>query len=236
MVDICVTGYLKTMSSARLNKVKRVLAARQDNLAVLMDHVHKPHNLSAIARTCDAVGVANLHAVHPEFTDIGIHHHTAAGSKDWVHIIRHESIDTAYQHLRTKTPNVQILATHLSDKAIDFREVDYTQPTVIVLGNELDGASTEACAGADEHIIIPMVGMVQSLNVSVAAATILFEAQRQRQLAGLYKSYESIEKPDTIDKNKVFEWMHPKIAKLYQVRNQAYPDLDEDGDILPQSI
>ncbi|ODN44007.1 tRNA guanosine-2'-O-methyltransferase [Piscirickettsia litoralis] len=220
------------MSSARLNKIKRVLAARQDNLTVLMDHVHKAHNLSAIARTCDAVGVSHLHAVHPEFEDIGIHHHTASGSKDWVNITRHESISAAYQQLRNQIPNVQILATHLSDKAIDFRQIDYTQPTVIVLGSELKGASSEACEGADQHIIIPMVGMVQSLNVSVAAATILFEAQRQRQLAGMY---ESAEKQDTIDKNKIFEWMHPKIAKLYQARGQAYPDLDDDGDILPQS-
>ena len=87
-----------------------------------------------------------------------------------------------------KMQNMQILAAHLSLEAVNYRDVDYTQPTCILMGNEKHGVSDEAASIADKHIIIPMLGMVQSLNVSVATAVILFEAQRQRRNAGLYAS------------------------------------------------
>ncbi len=86
-----------------------------------------------------------------------------------------------------KASGMQILATHLSDSSVDFRSIDYTKPTAILVGQEKHGIGEEALALADHHIVIPMVGMVQSLNVSVAAAAILYEAQRQRELAGCYQ-------------------------------------------------
>ncbi|MCX2958318.1 MAG: tRNA (guanosine(18)-2'-O)-methyltransferase TrmH, partial [Serratia symbiotica] len=107
-----------------------------------------------------------------------------AGSNNWVNVKTHHTISDAVNHL--KTQGMQVLATHLSSRAVDFREVDYTRPTCVLLGQEKMGMTDEALELADQDIIIPMIGMVQSLNVSVASALILYEAQRQRQNAGLY--------------------------------------------------
>ena len=96
----------------------------------------------------------------------------AAGSNSWVQVKTHRTIADAVGHL--KGQGMQILATHLSDKAIDFREIDYTRPTCILMGQEKTGITQEALALADQDIIIPMIGMVQSLNVSVASALILY--------------------------------------------------------------
>jgi len=79
-----------------------------------------------------------------------------------------------------------VVVTHLEERAISFREIDYSKPTLLVIGNEKEGVSPEVIEIADEVIIIPMQGMVQSLNVSVATALILYEAQRQLENAGRY--------------------------------------------------
>ena len=159
-----------------------MLARRQPDLTVCMEQVHKPHNVSAIVRTADAVGVHEVHAVWPD----GRMRNTvsaAAGSNSWVSVKNHHTIGEAVSHLKGR--GMQILATNLSAKAVDFREIDYTRPTCILMGQEKTGITQEALDLADRDIIIPMIGMVQSLNVSVASALILYEAQRQRQNAGM---------------------------------------------------
>lgn len=153
-----------------------MLARRQPDLTVCMEQVHKPHNVSAVIRTADAVGVHEVHAVWPS-SRMRTMASAAAGSNSWVQVKTHRTIADAVGHL--KGQGMQILATHLSDKAIDFREIDYTRPTCILMGQEKTGITQEALALADQDIIIPMIGMVQSLNVSVASALILYEAQRQ---------------------------------------------------------
>ncbi|MCU6405966.1 tRNA (guanosine(18)-2'-O)-methyltransferase TrmH, partial [Enterobacter quasiroggenkampii] len=107
----------------------------------------------------------------------------------WVNVNAHPTIADAISTFRAH--GMQVLATHLSVKAVDFREIDHTQPTCIIMGQEKTGISPEAIALADQDIIVPMMGMVQSLNVSVASALILYEAQRQRQAAGMYNRTES---------------------------------------------
>lgn len=156
-----------------------MLARRQPDLTVCMEQVHKPHNVSAIIRTADAVGVHEVHAVWPG-SRMRTMASAAAGSNSWVQVKTHRTIGDAVAHL--KGQGMQILATHLSDNAVDFREIDYTRPTCILMGQEKTGITQEALALADQDIIIPMIGMVQSLNVSVASALILYEAQRQRQM------------------------------------------------------
>lgn len=125
---------------------------------------------------------------------------------------------------------MQVLVTNLSDTAVDFREIDYTKPTAIVLGGEKNGISKQALELADQDIIIPMVGMVQSLNVSVASALILFEAQRQRQLKGMYDNEESSLSKETIHRI-LFERGHPVLAKVAKRKGLGYPPLDEGGQI-----
>ncbi|WP_199609728.1 tRNA (guanosine(18)-2'-O)-methyltransferase TrmH [Flocculibacter collagenilyticus] len=214
------------MTPERLQRMNNMLDKRQTDLTICLEEVHKPHNLSAIVRTADAIGIHRVHAVWPT-ERMRMSGGTATGSQNWVNVVRHNTVIEAITEL--KAQGMQILATNLSDTAVDFREVDYTKPTAILLGQEKFGITPEALAMADQDIIIPMVGMVQSLNVSVANATILYEAQRQRQLAGLYDT-------PTLDKKErdrvLFEGGHPIFAKACNQKGLPYPELDDDGQII----
>lgn len=171
------------MTDRRRQRIFSVLARRQPDLSVLVEDVYKPHNFSAILRSCDAVGVGCVHAVTPSGS-VPTYNATSASAEKWVDVAVHDNVSVAISDLRAA--GMTIYAAHLSSTAVDYREVDYVKPSVIVLGNEKRGVSDEAAARVDQHVIIPMMGMVQSLNVSVAAAVILFEAQRQRREAGHY--------------------------------------------------
>ena len=214
-------------TDARFERINRVLGQRQMDLTVLMEHVNKPHNLSAIVRTADAVGVHDLHAI---WTDAALERSNfySSGSINWARIHRHPDTDSAFKTL--KQSGMQVLATHLSDEAVDFREVDYTRPTAIVLGTERFGISERALELADQHIVIPMMGMVQSLNVSVASALILYEAQRQRHTAGLYQSCEGVEEEEK--QRLLFEGCHEALAKRCRKKKLPYPAVDEKGDVV----
>ena len=214
------------MIPRRYERIKQVLNQRQPDLTVLTEDVHKPHNLSAIIRTCDAVGVFAVHAVN-RHSDTPTYSQVAQGSEKWVKLHSHPDIQTAINHL--KQLNHQVYAAHFSEVAIDYREVDYTQPTAILLGTEKWGVTPEAANLVDGHIIIPMQGMVQSLNVSVANAVVLFEAQRQRLQAGLYDRVRL--DPKTYCET-VFEWGYPDLAQMYRRQGKPYPKLGEQGEIL----
>ncbi|MDV7104168.1 tRNA (guanosine(18)-2'-O)-methyltransferase TrmH [Vibrio sp. TH_r3] len=216
------------MNLERYNRIQTVLKARQPDLTLCLEEVHKPNNVSAVIRTADAAGVHKIHAVWPNesMRTLG---HTSAGARNWVEVDTHSNIESAIDAF--KTQNMQIVATNLSDNAIDFRQVDYTKPTAIILGGEKHGISGKALALADQDIIIPMVGMVQSLNVSVASALILFEAQRQRQLAGFYDRETSALEKSTIHKI-LFERGHPILAKVAKRKGLSYPPLDDQGQIV----
>ena len=158
-------------------------ACRQPDLTVFMERVHKPHNVAAILRTCDAVGIMTAHAV-PGDDGLPRLNHTSQGAQRWVGLQRHHDTRSGLDQLRAA--GLRLYAAHFSSSAVDFREPDYTQPSAIIMGTEKFGVSEEALALADQEIVIPMLGMSQSLNVSVATALILYEAQRQRAEAGLY--------------------------------------------------
>ncbi|HAD40865.1 MAG TPA: tRNA (guanosine(18)-2'-O)-methyltransferase TrmH, partial [Plesiomonas shigelloides] len=134
------------MTPERFQRIQQMLALRQPDLTVCMEQVHKPHNVSAVIRTADAVGVHEVHAVWPGDRMRSLVS-TAAGSNNWVEIRTHRTIGAAVGHL--KAQGMQVLATHLSDKAVDFRSIDYTRPTCILLGQEKTGISEEALALAD---------------------------------------------------------------------------------------
>lgn len=152
---------------------------------------------------------------------------TAMGTQKWLKHRKHDSIDAAQQHFQSQ--DMQVLVTNLSDKSVDFREVDYTRPTAIILGQEKYGASDEAIALADHEIVIPMMGMVQSLNVSVAAALILYEAQHQRQKSG---AYDKVTITEEVMNDILFEGCHPALHERCISKGLPYPQLDEKGDVI----
>ncbi|CVF45899.1 tRNA (guanosine(18)-2'-O)-methyltransferase [Serratia marcescens] len=205
-----------------------MLATRQPDLTVCLEQVHKPHNVSAIIRTADAVGVHQVHAVWPT-TRMRTLVSSAAGSNSWVSVKTHPTIGDAVGHL--KAQGMQILATNLSARAVDFREVDYTRPTCVLLGQEKTGITEEALALADQDIVIPMIGMVQSLNVSVASALILYEAQRQRQNAGLYRRDNSMLDEEE-QQRLLFEGGYPVLANVAKRKGLPRPKIDEQGQVV----
>ena len=212
------------MSPERYARIRNFLSLRQPSLTLCLEQLHKPHNVSAIVRSCDAVGVYEVHAVWDKKPDI--RKSTAMGSENWVYTKEHLCIEDAVSHL--KTQNMQVLVTNLSENSVDFREIDYTQPTAIILGQEKHGATEEALAAADQDIIIPMVGMVQSLNVSVAAALILYEAQRQRQLAGMYNTQQLSEQAC---QKMLFEGGFQKLREVCDSKGLTYPHINTNGHI-----
>ncbi len=213
------------MTPERLARVIAVLNKRQPDLTVLMDEVNKPNNLAAIVRTCDAVGVGHIHAISPsKRTKYG--HHSAGGSTRWVQIQRHDKVEQAIA--LAKQQGMQVVATQLSERAKDFREVDYAQPTCIIVGAEKFGVSETAATLADHHVIIPMDGMVQSLNVSVATAIVLYEAERQKRNAG---HYQSCRLPDAEIQRLMVEWLHPQVAKYCRDHALPYPAISSDGEL-----
>ncbi len=214
------------MTPQRYQKLRRVLDSRQPDLTVLLDNVHKPHNFSAILRSCDAVGVFEAHAVWQD-PKLRANHLTSGGTAKWVGIRTHPDITTAVAELREQ--GFQLVAAHPDGDAHDYRDLDYTRPTALLLGAELQGLGKAALEYADERVCVPMMGMVESLNVSVAAATILFEAQRQRKNAHLYA--ESRLDGERYHRTLV-EWAHPAVASYCRRHGLAYPELGDDGEIV----
>jgi tRNA (guanosine-2'-O-)-methyltransferase len=174
----------KPITRRRLQRMASVLARRQPDVSIVLEDVHDPHNVSAVLRSCDATGVFDVHLVYeidqPPELSTGV----AAGTQRWLQITNQPSIDDCYAALRDQGKT--IYATTLAGEALDLYDVDLTKPCALIFGNENRGLSSRAIHEADACIRIPMMGMAESLNISVACAVILFETMRQRQLAGLF--------------------------------------------------
>lgn len=216
------------MTPERFRRLREVLDRRQPDLTVVMEKVHKPHNLSAVMRTCDAVGILEVHAVDPS-RPVRASGGVAQGTQRWVSVQRYENIGDAAEVLHRR--GFTIAAAHPDAGAVPFRDYDYTRPTALLLGQEKDGVTAEALELCDAKIVIPMEGLVASLNVSVAAALILFEAQRQRAKAGMYQQARL---PEPQRSKLLFEWAYPRIAELCREHEVPYPRLGEDGELLDE--
>ncbi|WP_281645096.1 tRNA (guanosine(18)-2'-O)-methyltransferase TrmH [Parendozoicomonas sp. Alg238-R29] len=218
------------MTPERFQKLRETLARRQPDLTVLADEVHKPHNLAAIIRTCDAVGIQQVHLCNPDIRNRQLRGRSM-GSSRWVNVEQHENTIAAGKTLKEK--GFKIVAAHFSGHACPYHELDYTQPCALLLGSEKRGVSQAAAELADEHVIIPMQGMVQSFNVSVAAAIILMEAQRQRQEAGLY----NVSRISTSEyTHSLFQWGYPELARYCDDRQLDYPQLDDEGQLIEPEV
>jgi tRNA (guanosine-2'-O-)-methyltransferase len=172
-------------TARREQRIREVLERRQPDLTVVLENVHDAHNLSAVLRSCDAVGVLRVHAVYTvEPPPAALARTTSGSASKWVEARFHDSIPACYGALRAEGHH--ILTTALTETSASLHEVDFTGPTAVVFGNENRGASEEAIALADGTLFIPMMGMVESLNISVACAVTLYEALRQRFAAGAY--------------------------------------------------
>ena len=174
----------KPITPRRLQRMASVLARRQPDIAIVLEDVHDPHNVSAVLRSCDATGVSEVHLVYANEEAPELSRGVSAGAKRWLRTTQHADVESCYQALRAQVRT--IYATTLAGEALDLYDVDLTEPCAIVFGNENRGLSPRAIDAADAAMRIPMMGMAASLNISVACAVILFEAMRQRRIAGRF--------------------------------------------------
>ncbi len=215
------------MTEQRYNKLNACLDKRQPDLTVLTDNVHKPHNVSAIMRTCDAVGVHEFHAVMKNDESFRARSGIAMGSDKWLELNLHDDTGDAISALQHR--GFSVVAVHKSDRSSDFREIDYRKPTAVLFGAELFGVSDTAARLADHHVSIPMMGMVESYNVSVAAAIVLLEAQRQRELAGMY---DQCRLDPQSRRTTLYRWYRPTEAAFCLEHNLPFPALDDTGELV----
>jgi tRNA (guanosine-2'-O-)-methyltransferase len=169
----------------RWEKVRQIVEKRQPDLTIVLENLNDPHNFSAVLRSCDAVGIMKIHTVYygsQPFPRLG--NKSSASAKKWINIHRYDSISECYEVLRKE--GKKIFTTHMSKDSVSLYDLDLSQPVALVFGNEHDGVSDEAVQLADGNFLIPQVGMIQSLNISVATAVTLYEAFRQKQNAGHY--------------------------------------------------
>ncbi len=173
------------MTPERTAKINRVLNYRQPDLAVVMENVNDPHNISAVMRTCDAVGVQNIYILN---NSILAHRKfgkkSSASALGWLTIHQYEDTEQCMQAIKARYEKVY--ATHLGVESHSLYDLNLAQSVALVFGNEHAGVTEECLKYCDGNFIIPQVGMIQSLNISVACAVTLYEAFRQRQLAGFY--------------------------------------------------
>ena len=196
------TNNQRPISERRLERMQTVLRQRQPDLTVVLENVHDPHNISAVLRSCDAVGVSRVHLVYTFEEEPKLSKGVSASALKWLEIERHDSIDACYERLRQN--GFRILATALRDDCHDLHTLNLTAPTALVFGNEMRGCSDEAVEAADGTLLIPMMGMVQSLNISVACAVTLYEALRQRRVSG---DYDTAKLPESVRREKLDYWL-----------------------------
>lgn len=181
------SNYFITMTPERKARIETVLAHRQNDLTVILENVSDPHNISAVMRSCDAVGVQEIYVLN---TKIPLHQkwgsRSSSSAAKWLTVHQFENAEECLIAARKKYSI--ILTTHLSADAVSLYEIDLTQSIGLVFGNEHDGVSEEVRTMADGNFIIPQTGMIQSLNISVACAVSLYEAFRQKKAAGHYTS------------------------------------------------
>jgi tRNA (guanosine-2'-O-)-methyltransferase len=173
------------MTEERLEKFQKVLAQRQNDLTVVLENVFDPHNISAVMRSCDAVGIQEIFVLNtriPRHKKWGFRSSRSAAK--WVTVHQFEDVADCFAAIRNSYSS--IFTTSLTSNSISLYNMELTRSMALVFGNEQYGVSDEINALSDGSFVIPQVGMIQSLNISVACAVTLYEAYRQKQAAGHY--------------------------------------------------
>ncbi|MBK9014964.1 MAG: RNA methyltransferase [Saprospiraceae bacterium] len=176
------------MQKKRLDKFKMVVNRRQPDLTVILENVTDVHNIGAVLRSADSVGICEIYILntdaHLQTDKISIGKRTSMGSRKWVDVNYFTDATACFEKLRGKYSKV--LGAMLGEGVSDFHHLDLTESVALFFGNEHRGISSVAEPMLDGKFLIPQVGMAESLNVSVACAVTLYEAFRQRKEKGFY--------------------------------------------------
>ncbi len=198
------------MTPERAQKFENVVNRRQGDLTVILENVHDTHNIGAVLRTCDSVGIDEIFLLYTDPgltpTNIKLGKRTSAGARKWVTVHSFSEVKKCFDVVKAKYKNVY--ATHLNADAVGIYELDLSQPVALLFGNEHRGVSEEALALVDGNFIIPQVGMVESLNISVACAVSIYEAFRQRYEKGFYTDNPTTTKAEKEALLKIYKSRH----------------------------
>ncbi len=178
------------MTPEREGRIAETAASRQLDLCVVLENVHDPHNIGAVLRTCDSVGIQEVYILvtDPQMDpdNYFLSKRSSSGARKWIDTYLYTDTDKCIQDIRKKYQT--ILGTKLDDESKSLYDYDLSGSVAIAFGNEHDGLTDDFVNHLDGNIEIPQYGMVRSLNISVACAVTLFEALRQREIKGLYTS------------------------------------------------
>lgn len=202
------------ISQRRMELFKEIIGKRQMDLTVVLENVHDPHNIAAVLRTCDSVGIPIIYAIvnDPRIPDdrySDLSNKSASGAVKWVEVREFRDVHEAMLEVKSKYHN--ILATHLSDDASDLYGIDFKGACAIVFGNEHAGISPELMEYVDTNFVIPQEGFVKSLNISVACAVTLYEVMRQRRSSGNYAGVYNSENENQVELLDSYILKHRKI-------------------------
>jgi tRNA (guanosine-2'-O-)-methyltransferase len=190
-------------SEERTQKIEYVLSKRHRDFTIVAENIIDKHNLSALFRTCDAVGILKAYLIYdgtqptPKLAES-----SSASARKWVESEVYKNVADCYAELRKQ--GKKIYTTHLAKDSVSLYDLDLTEPFAIVLGNEHSGVSERAVELADANVIIPQAGMIQSLNISVACAVSIYEAFRQRIKSG---KFDSLGLQENEYNEKLIEWL-----------------------------
>lgn len=208
------------MTPERRDKLLNVLSKRQANLTVVLENVQDPHNASAVMRTCDAVGIQEVYILT---TKIPRHkkwgYRSSSSALKWLTIHEFDNLEECVAALRKKFS--KILTTHLSSDAVSLHDINFTESIALVFGNEHAGVTEDFRALADGNFIIPQMGIIQSLNISVACAVSIYEAMRQKMNAGHYNQASlPKEQMDILLTQWGFETEEPEVYKVFKEKRK----------------
>ncbi|MDQ2720004.1 MAG: RNA methyltransferase [Bacteroidota bacterium] len=174
------------MTPQRFGRLTSVLSHRQPDLTVVLENVFDPHNVSAVMRTCDAVGIQDIYILNdriPPHKKWG--YRSSSTATEWLTVHQFTDAEICFEEVRRKYQ--KIYTSHLDEKSADVYKIDLTQSIALVFGNETFGVSEGIRKYSDGDFIIPQMGIIKSLNISVACAVTLYEAFRQKKEKGHYE-------------------------------------------------
>lgn len=220
------------MNPSREQKIRSVIRQSQPDLTVILENIFDPLNISAVMRSCDAVGIREIFVVYTKkYLDkrgLVLGKKTSAGTFKWIDVYVFEDMEECFKRVRQRYG--RILATGLSDRSTSLYDLDLSLPTALLFGNEDEGVSDEALAMADGNFAIPQAGFAESLNISVACAVTLFEARRQRAAQGYY---DDKSKFSAAEQEQLYERWKAMLKEKSHLQQQAIPVGKDSADLLP---
>ncbi len=211
------------MTPEREARIREVVACRQPNLTVVLENVHDPHNIGAVLRSCDSVGIQEIFVLYTEpqldQDTLTIGQNSSSGATKWIDIHYYRDAESCFAHVKKQYDLVY--ATHLGKESKSLYELDLSRSVALVFGNEKDGVSNSSFQYIDGNFAIPQVGMVKSLNISVACAVSLYEAYRQRAGKGYYTNNYLLNQKQQQNLFEEYERRHEARSNRTDVRSKT---------------